>query len=174
MVVDRPEAHFIFISPWEHVYRGYNYINYQGEPLTNSQYLEFWGKWILFGTRQELDEFARKLDPHVESQAVPAAKYDRKQIEEFGLSRCVMCVYCHAKNRDSVWEILVGLGATSKAWVYEHETVKKWQAGGLYMETWIKARGMTQEQGNQARAQAENLLRNLYDNPDEIFTGVEQ
>jgi len=159
MIVDRPESHFIFIFPWEHVYRNYNYIRFRDKPLTNSEYLESWGKWILFGTREEMDRLAQQLDPYVENKKVPAAKYDRKKIDEFGLSRCVMCVYCHKEERDSVWEILAELGAVDKAWIYERETVEKWLPGGVNLETWIKQRGMSEADAALARNDAEKTLK---------------
>ncbi len=174
MIVDRPESHFIFIFPWEHVYRNYNYIQFQGNPLTNSQYLESWGKWILFADRNEMDEFAKTLDPYVENKTVPAAKYDRKKIDEFGLSSCVMCVYCHKEERDNVWQVLAKLGAVNKAWIYERETVEKWRPGGVNLETWIKQRGMSEADAELARYDANKRLGRLYEKGEEIFTGVEQ
>ena len=77
MIVGEPGYHFIFIVPANHVYSTYNYINYKGKELTNGEYLEFWGKWIVWGTREELDLIAKKLDHFVEQQVIPAAKYDR-------------------------------------------------------------------------------------------------
>ncbi len=68
MVVDRPESHFIFLFHREYVYGNYKYLNYKGKPLTNKEYLEHWGKWIILGSREEMDNFATKLDPHVEKK----------------------------------------------------------------------------------------------------------
>ena len=174
MIVDRPESHFIFVVPWDHVYRGYNYINYKGKPLSNREYLESWGKWILFGTREEMDVLAGKLDPHVEAREIPAIKYDRKLITEFQLQRCVMCVYCHVEQREQVWEILASMGWKDKAWVFERETVEKWQPGGVNLEKWITGRNLDAEEAEKVRQSARDKFRELFENEDAEFTGILQ
>ena len=174
MIVDKPDSHFIFIVPWDHVYRGYNYININGNPLTNKEYLEGWGKWILFGTRAEMDAFAEKLDPHVEAKKIPAIKYDRKHITEFKLDRCVMCIYCHVRERDEVWEIVSALGVTDKAWVFERETVERWLPGGINLEKWITGRNLGPEEAAKVRQSSREKFRELIENEDAVFTGIVQ
>ncbi|MCK9988622.1 MAG: hypothetical protein AzoDbin1_05094 [Azoarcus sp.] len=174
MIVDRPESHFIFVVPLDHVEYRYNYINLRGEPLTNKQYLEHWGKWLVFGLREEVEELARKLDPYVEEKKVPAVKYDRKLITEFQLNRCVMCVYCHDETKDEVWEILAALGVKDKAWMYERETLEKWLPGGVNLEKWIQGRGLDHEQAERVRADARAKFTKMFADKNEIFTGVYQ
>ena len=174
MIVDRPLSHFIFILPFDHVYRQYNYINLDGKPLSNREYLEGWGKWLVFGHRQELDELARGLDTLVEARQVPGAKYDRRRIDEFQLDRCVMCVYCHVEERDRVWTHLAGLGVKDKAWMFERETLEKWLPGGVNLEKWIEGRGLGAEEAAVVRASAGAMLQQLLHDPDAIFTGIEQ
>ena len=57
MIVDRPGSHFIFIVPRNHVYNDYNYIRYDGKPLTNKEYLQYWGKWVFIGDPKKLRAF---------------------------------------------------------------------------------------------------------------------
>lgn len=174
MIVDRPESHFIFVVPLDHVEYRYNYINLRGEPLTNRQYLDHWGKWLVFGHPEEVGELARKLDPFVEEKRVPAAKYDRKLITEFELNRCVMCVYCHEEAKEEVWEILASLGVKDKAWMFERETLEKWLPGGVNLEKWIQGRGLDAAQAERVRADASKRFRKMFADDSAIFCGVLQ
>ena len=174
MIVDRPSSHFIFVLAEDHIYRRYNYINLDGKPLTNKEYLESWGKWLVFGTVEELAEIARKIDPFVESKQVPAVKYDREMIAEFGLNRCVMCVYCHIERREPVWEILQSLGVTGKAWASERETMERWLPGGANLERWIEGKNLTADQADAVRRQSEAKFKHMFGHDNAIFTGVEQ
>ncbi|MCX7170102.1 MAG: hypothetical protein NTY41_07335 [Proteobacteria bacterium] len=174
MIVDRPGSHFIFVLPFDHVHRGYNYINLNGVPLTNKEYLENWGKWLVFGQREEMEELARKLDPFVEDRKVPGVKYDRKLITEFQLNRCVMCVYCHTERREDVWTVLSSLGVKDKAWMFERETLDKWLPGGVNLEKWIQGRNMDPEQAERVRIGAKEKFRQMFENEEAIFTGIDQ
>jgi len=90
MIVDRAESHFIFVFHYDHIYKRYNYINYQGKTLTNKEYLEHWGKFGIFGTVEEHFERAKKLDSYVEKKAIPCIKFDRVPVEKLQLKECVM------------------------------------------------------------------------------------
>lgn len=174
MIIDRPSSHFVFVVPEDHVYRRYNYINLNGSPLTNKAYLDAWGKWLVFGSAELLGDLAQRLDPFVEGKEVPAAKYDRQRIDEFGLDRCVMCVYCHVEQRDRVWEILQSLGVQDKAWAFERETLERWLPGGANLERWIQGRNLNEQQADVVRRQAEAKFKQMFGNENAIFTGVEQ
>ena len=174
MIIDRPQSHFIFVLPAEHVNGNYSYIQYNGKALTNKEYLEHWGKWIVFGTREELSVLGKLLDPYVEKKRIPAVKYDRKEISEFELGQCVMCVYCDVRQRDGVWEILSNLGIEDKAWVFEKETVDRWRPGGHLLETWISSREMDKEKAQKVRNDAENTFKQMFENENAIFRGIEQ
>ncbi len=174
MIVDRPESHFIFIFPKAHVYQQYNYINYKGTPLTNKEYLTYWGKWLVFGTREEFDRLAQKMSPLVDSHDIPAVKYDREMIPAFELGECVMCVYCDERQRDEVWEILNSLGVEDKAWVYEKETMERWLPGGHLLEKWIKSHNLTTEQADSVREGSKLRFKDMFEDENAIFKGVEQ
>lgn len=174
MIVDRPESHFIFILHSDNVYRGYNYINYKGKEHTNKEYLESWGKWVFFGTVEELDALAKKIDSFVEKKVIPAAKYDREEIPEFQLGECVMCVYCDVRQRDEIWHILVSLGVKDKAWVFEKETMERWLPGGHLLETWIKRKCLNDEDAEKVRKDSIKTFEKMFENEDAIFKGVDQ
>ncbi len=174
MIIDKPESHFIFIFPKEHVQEDYNYIQYQGRPLTNKSYLAHWGKWLVFGTREEFDELAQKLSPLVDSHAIPAVKYDREIIPAFELGECVLCVYCDDRQKDEVWDHLNAMGVEDKAWVYERETMERWLPGGHLLEKWIKGHNLTEEQADQVREGAKLRFQDMFRHEHAIFKGVLQ
>ena len=174
MIVDRPSSHFIFVVPWDHIYMHYNYINYKGKQLTNKEYLEHWGKWIIIGARDKLEEIAKKLDPFIESKAIPAAKFDRAIIPEFHLQACVMCVYCDVRQRDEIWEILSQLGIEDRLWVFERETMERWLPGGHLLEKWIAGKGLSTEEAEKVRENSKERFRKMFQNEHAIFKGVDQ
>jgi len=174
MIIDRPQSHFIFILPRAHVYGNYNYINYKGKELTNNEYLKYWGKWVFLGTRQELDKLAKKIDPLVDQKIIPGAKYDRQEIPEFQIGECVMCVFCDVRQRDEIWDILASLGVEDKAWVFEKETMENWLPGGQLLEKWIEAKGITPEQAESVRKDAEERFKKMFEDKDAVFRGIDQ
>ena len=174
MIVDRPGSHFIFIVPRDHVLGCYNYIQYEGEELTNKAYLQYWGKWVFFGTREELDRLAKKMDPFVEKKIIPAAKYDREVIDAFRLGECVMCVYCDFRQRDAVWEILESIGIEDKAWAFEKETMERWLPGGHLLEKWIEGKNLGPAEADKVRADAKKTFEKMFEDENAIFKGVTQ
>lgn len=174
MIVDRPDSHFIFIVSRDHVYAGYNYIRYEGKPLTNREYLRYWGKWVFFGDKETLGGIAKKMDPFVEKKIVPAAKYDRETIDAFELGECVMCVYCDYRQREEVWEVLASIGVADKMWVFEKETMERWLPGGHLLEKWIQGKNLSPEEADKVRADAKTTFEKMFADEDAEFKGVMQ
>jgi hypothetical protein len=174
MIVDRLDSHFIFIVSSDHVHGNYHYIQYDGHNLTNKEYLTYWGKWIIFGEKIQLDHLARQIDPHVENKIIPAAKYDRKVIDAFRLEECVMCVYCDFRQRDDVWRILDSIGVKDKIWVYEAETMKRWLPGGHLLEKWIKGKSLENEAAEKVRRDAQNTFDEMFKDENAEFRGIVQ
>lgn len=174
MIVDRPGSHFIFIVSSDHVNKGYNYIRFEGKPLTNKEYLEYWGKWVFFGEKKTLDGFAGRIDPLVEKNIIPAAKYDREVIEAFQIGECVMCVYCDFRQRDEVWTALEAIGVTDRMWVFEKETMQRWLPGGHLLEKWIQGRDLNQVEADQVRANAQKTFEVMFADENAEFKGVSQ
>jgi hypothetical protein len=174
MIVDREGSHFIFVLPWDHIYKHYNYIHYKGKELTNKEYLDHWGKWIVLGSKEYLEGLAKKIDPFVEDKLIPAAKYDRELIQEFQLGTCVMCVYCDVRQREEVWEILSSIGVEDKAWVFEKETVERWLPGGRLLEKWIEGKGLSPEEAEKVREGSREKFRAMFEHEHAIFRGIDQ
>lgn len=174
IIIDRPQSHFIFIFSTDSVRNDKKYIAYQGKPLTNKEYLEHWGKWVIMGSREELDELAKKLDPYVETGDIPCIKYDRTRLNQLGFQEHVMCVYCDNRNREEVWKILAGEGVKIKAWFYERETIEMWSPGGRLLENWIASHNLSPKEADEIREDARKKMTALFENENEIFTGLEQ
>ena len=177
MIVDQPESHYIFVFSKNYVYGGLNYIKYKKRLLTNKEYLQHWGKWLVLGTREKLEELAKRLDPYVEREQIPCIKFDRavqKEFEQMLLKECVMCVYCDEREKEDIWKILEQEGVTSKAWQYEKNTLEAWLPGGRLLERWITARGLTGADAERVRNDARLYFAQTFEDDDAIFTGVIQ
>ena len=177
MIVEQPNSHFIFVFSKKYVYGGFHYIKHNNKPLTNKEYLEHWGKWLVLGVKEVLDDLAQRLDPYVEAEKIPCIKFDREMLKEFEdmfLDECVMCIYCDDRDRDDVWQILEKEGVKSKAWKYERDTMALWLPGGLLLEKWISAKGLTDADADKVRKDAENYFEKTFGDDNAIFTGVIQ
>ncbi|MDY6935630.1 MAG: hypothetical protein SVZ03_15585 [Spirochaetota bacterium] len=173
MIIDDPDSHFIFVYHPK-VYLGKKYTVYKGRELTNSEVLQYWGKWIILGDKSKLDEMAEKLDQYVEDGVIPCIKYDREPPANLDLKECVMMVYCDKRQSEEVWEILKDHGVEFKAWVTEKETMEMWMPGGQLLEFWINSQNFSEEIANAIREDARARLGYVFDHPDEIFSPWEQ
>ena len=173
MIIDSPDSHFIFIyHPL--ALMGRKYTVYQGKEMTNGEVMEYWGKWIVLGSRSLLDELAEKLDPFVEDKKIPCIKYDRQPSRNLGVEECVMMVYSDKRERDKVWDILSRFGIKLKAWVTEKETMEMWKSGGFLLERWLASTEYDEKTKEAVRADAESSLSYIFNHPDEIFTPWQQ
>jgi hypothetical protein len=173
MIINDPRSKFIFLyHPL--VLMGRSYTVYQGKDMTNGEVLEYWGKWLVLGEKDKLDELAEKLDPQVENKEIPCIKYDRTPPLNLGVEECVMMVYCDRRNRDEVWKILAGFGIKMKAWVTERETMEMWLPGGLLLERWMASQDYDEATRDAVREDAGRRIAHVLDNPEETYKTWEQ
>ncbi len=173
MIIDDPRSKFIFLyHPL--VLMGRSYTVYQSKDMTNGEVLEYWGKWLVLGEKDKLDELAEKLDPQVENKEIPCIKYDRTPPLNLGVEECVMMVYCDRRNRDEVWKILAGFGIKMKAWVTERETMEMWLPGGLLLERWMASQDYDEATRDAVREDAGRRIAHVLDNPEETYKTWEQ
>lgn len=168
MIIDDQESYFIFIYHPK-IFSGKTYTVYQGKELTNSEVLQYWGKWIILGKREMLDDLAQKLNPYVEEEKIPCIKYDRDPPANLGLGECVMMVYCDKRQSEDVWQILKEHGIKLKAWVSERETMEMWMPGGPLLEMWIESMNFDEATIEAIREDAGMRLNTIIENPDDIF-----
>ena len=170
MIIDQPSSHFIF-GYHSRIYQGYKYIAYKGKPLTNQEYLDYWGKWIVLGSKEVHDKLAEKLDPYLEEGLIACFKYDRKPLKHLGLEECIMYVYCDKRNSAKVWNILKKYGIKLQAWGPERDTVSMWMPGGRLLEDWIKSENLSEKEAEKVRKDSHKKFSIILDHPHEPFAG---
>ena len=173
MIINQPQAHFIF-GYHPQIYDGHSYIAYKKKPLTNKEYLDYWGKWILFGSRARHDETGKALDPYVDSSVIPCFKYDKKPLINLGMEECIMSVYCDVRDREHVWEILANNGGRLKAWIFDRETIQMWLPRGRLLEQWIKSENLNDAEAAEVRLDSDQRFSIIFDFPDRLFAGWPQ
>jgi len=147
MIVDKSYYNWIYVIPSD----WYFPIAYKGKMLKKEEYLEHWGKWVIFESRENLDKLADRLDPYVEERTIQSIKYDRLPQKDFGLEECAMLTFCDERDRDEVWKVISSFGVTLKAWVYEKETIEMWMPGGALIEKWIEIYGLEGKEADELR-----------------------
>ena len=174
MIIDDPQAFFIFVVHPDSLNESGAYITCRGKRLTNKEYLEHWGKWLVMDEREKLDELASNLDPYVERKEIPCIKYDRYPPPMFELGVCVMSVFCDDRERDDIWNILSKYGVEMQAWVYDWATMELWQPGGMLLETWITSHGLQGDDAERIREDARRQFKMTYGDENALCTGWEQ
>ena len=174
MIIDRQESHFIFVYNSDVINHGEKYTVYKGNPLTNGEVLEYWGKWLVLAKRDRLDELGKIFDEYVEAKVIPCIKYDRAPSGNLGLEECVMMLYCDKRQSEEVWKIVSEQGIKLKAWVSERETMEMWMPGGTLLEMWIQSQNFDESIADEVRDDAGARLGYLFDHPDEVFSPWEQ
>jgi hypothetical protein len=174
MLLDRPQSYYIF-AYHSLIPEGYDYVTYQEKHLTNKEYLEHWGKWLVDGLRRALDELARKLDTHVEAGDIACIKYERKPRTDLGKDLCTMCVYCDERCRDDVLQIILANGGWKpRTWRYDRETINKWLPGGKLLEHWIQSEKLSDAEAAKVRGDSHKKFSVILDHPDNPFAGWPQ
>ncbi|MDY6835803.1 MAG: hypothetical protein SVY53_13485 [Chloroflexota bacterium] len=174
MIIDDPQSFFIYVFHPDSLSDSGAYIAYQGNRLTNKEYMEHWGKWIVMDERENLDALAKKLNPYVESRHIPCIKYDRYPPPMFELGVCVMSVFCDDRARDEVWEILSQHGVKMQVWIYDKFTIEMWQPGGALLETWISSHDLDEHQAEEIRSDVQMRMNQTYGSEDDTCTGWTQ
>lgn len=139
---------------WIYILHSNPNLPYRGKydfPKTKEECLEHWGKWVIFGQRQYLDELALQLDPYVEDRYIWDSKYLRQALTWMGYDLPAMCVYCDDREKEEIGQILSSLGVTDKRWVYERETIAEWQPGGKFFERMIAHRELSPEESEKVK-----------------------
>ena len=176
MIIDDPQVQFIMLFSHQTYYGNDSgtYIRYQGQRLTNKEYLEHWGKWIVLDEKENLDQVAERLDVLVERGIIPCIKYDRMPLKEFDMKECVMCVFCDDRDRDQIAELLAGFGLTTRAWIPEKQVIDGWSPGGMFLEKWIEGMGYEGEMAEMVREDSRRIMHKAFGDEDAIATGWDQ
>lgn len=171
MILDKPYLYWIYVIPNKRSSRN-SPFTYKGKPLSKQEYLDYWGKWVIMDEKEKLNQLARQLEPHVESRAIYTIKYTRVPERIFDIDSCVMCVFCDAREREEVWQILSGVGVNIKAWIYDREVIEMWRSGGVMLEQWLSHFGVKGKEAEEIRISTQEKLEKWLANiEDEAATG---
>jgi len=159
MIVDKSFFYWRYVIPknWKFP------IAYKGKILSKEEYREHWGKWVIMGTREELDDYALKLDSYVEDRTIHGIKYTKESEAIFGFQECVMCVFCDDREKEDVWKVLSGAGVKIKAWVYDREVFEMWSPGGKLIEQWLASHNIKGVEAEKIRLQTKDNFEKWLD-----------
>jgi hypothetical protein len=167
MIMDDGRSHFIYVCHPEFLSdSAKSYMTYEGKQLTNKEYLEHWGKWIILEERERLDELAKELDPYVDNRNIPIIKYDRVAPRSLGGEVCAMLIFSDDRQRDDIWQILSSLGVSLKAWMYDRQTMEMWLPGGVLLENWLAEQGIDGERAERIRGDARRRFTEQFGRED--------
>jgi len=135
MIVDSPSNHY-----WVHI------VPSKERPLklSEEEYLEHYGKWLIFGPKEYVENLAIQIDPLVEGGEIDHAKYCKSEpgFDPFPKRKgYVLCVYCDDGEKDRVRKLLEKLGVKDMEWKYDRQTIEDWQPGGKLFEESEKQSG---------------------------------
>ncbi|MDY6856751.1 MAG: hypothetical protein SWO11_18990 [Thermodesulfobacteriota bacterium] len=134
--------------------------------------MNYWEKWVIMDEKEKLDQLARQLQPHVESGAIYTKKYNRVPETIFDIDSCVMCVFCDAREREEVWQILSSVGVNLKAWIYDREVIEMWRSSGVILEQWLSHFGVKGKEAEEISISTQEKLEKWLSNiDDEARTG---
>ena len=135
MIKDEWWEYWVTIKPRRFRKKGVYYC-----PDDEREYMEHWGKWLIFGKLEYLESLAQQLDEYINKGLIDSAKYNRKP-SPVGRGDCVMCIYCDDRDKDRVWSIILStLGIAKQLWEYDAQTHHDWQPGGrLYNKALVYA-----------------------------------
>ena len=123
MIVDDPSQYWVWLR------RRGSLQNVRYRPEDEDEYLEHWGKWLVFGSASAIRSLAERLDQYVDRGEIDTAKFNREP-SPVGRGDCVMCVYCDDRDRERVWDILHRQGVPKRIWKYDRQTYEDWRPGG--------------------------------------------
>lgn len=123
MIIDDPNEYWVWLKR-KKALRGVYYC-----PKSEEEYLEHWGKWLVFDSAAALRSLADKIDQHVNSGEIDSAKFNREP-SRVGRGDCVMCIYCDDRDKERVWGILSLFGVSKRIWKYDRQTYQDWKPGG--------------------------------------------
>jgi len=148
MIQDKPNRTWIYVIPTS---PEISFPNYQGRRITREEYIEHWGKWVITGDKEQLDEWAQDLDMAVEEGLIYMIKYLRSVPQIIDMDTPLMCVYCDDRERGEILYLLSVVGIMPHGWEYEREMYEQWEPGGVLLERWIELQNYTPKEAEEAR-----------------------
>jgi len=94
-------------------------------------YLDHYGKWIVYDKIENIRKYADKLERHFEKNKLGNFKYSKhpatKVPRGYGRDCHMLAVYCDDRNRDDVQKTITevtGISARKMHWKYDSQTLE--------------------------------------------------
>jgi hypothetical protein len=100
----------------------------------DSEWIATGGKWLVYGSLDEMKRLAAKLDNLIESGKIVSAKYWNAS------ETSAMCIYSLDRDNTETRKILQGLGYTPTAWEYDYARSKNWTRPRFFLSAFYKLR----------------------------------
>ncbi len=97
-----------------------------------SSWKERGGKWLVYGSRIEMELLGRLLEKYVNRGSVVSAKFWNAS------EKSALCVYSLDSDREKTKEILYYLGYTPTAWEYDYARIKNWTRPRFFISAFHK------------------------------------
>ncbi len=150
MIINRPEYQWVYVFPDDF----YAPFAYKGRVLSQEEYLEHWGKWVVADSEERLAELAVRLNSYVEVRQIHSIKYCRVPQLWAGRDKPIMGIFCDDREREEVKNILSHVGVSPEIWMYDREVDEKWQPGGEWMGKWIASQGLAEEEAEKVEGES--------------------
>jgi hypothetical protein len=93
-----------------------------------------WGKWLVYGSLNEIERLAKEMDRLVESREIVSAKFWN------ATNVSAMCVYSLAHESEKTRKIFLQLGYIPLAWEYDYNKRKNWTRPRFFLSALYKLR----------------------------------
>jgi hypothetical protein len=100
----------------------------------DSEWIASGGKWLVYGSLDEMKRLAAKLDNFIELSGIVSAKYWNAS------ETSAICIYSLDRDNTETRQILLGLGYTPTAWEYEYARRENWTRPLFYLSAFYKLR----------------------------------
>jgi hypothetical protein len=92
------------------------------------------GKWLVYGSLNEIEGLGKELDVLVQRGEIDSAKYWNAS------ETSAMCIYCWEEEKESKRKILEEFGFKPKAWEYDYARRKNWVRPEFHVSAFYKLR----------------------------------
>lgn len=99
----------------------------------SSSWKENGGKWLVYGSLDEMEGLSSDLDRHIQMGDIVSAKFWNAS------ETSAMCVYSLDRDRDRTKHALMGLGFRPTAWEYDYARKKNWTRPRFFLSAFHKS-----------------------------------
>lgn len=106
----------------------------RNDEKNHSGWEEHGGKWLIYGSLNEIERLAKEMDRLVESREIFSAKFWNAS------DASAMCVYSLDHESEKTRKILLNLGHSPLTWEYDYGRRKNWTRPRFFLSAFYKLR----------------------------------